>query len=196
MGDSKWTQSARCKRFAPSVHRNLGRVHVQHYALWRIGFSLADEFAVDAGQALEVLLLGQHLGLKSLQAGSQRRTTIPSFLGTDQPEGRILRNSLGIVDILIAGDATVDGLAQKVRQRKLGVLPMPRVGQVLGDEIAEAQAFVQLADQNQAAVGGDPRSLEIHLQRGVEGKLKWPVLSLTHWVLTSGVSSLRSNPHE
>jgi hypothetical protein len=31
---------------------------------------------------------------------------------------------------------------------------------------------------------------------GVEGKLKWTVLSLTHWVLTSGVSSLRSNPHE
>ena len=107
-----------------------------------------------------------------------------------------MREPLGIVDILIARNAAVDGLAQQVRQRKLRVLPVPRVGQVLGDEITEAQTFVQLAHQNQAAVGGDPRSLEIDLQRSVEGELKWPVLSLTHWVLTSGASSSRSNPHE
>jgi hypothetical protein len=50
---------------------------------------------------------------------------------------------------------------------------------VLGNEITEAQTFIQLAHQNQAAVGGDPRSLEIHLQRGIEGELKWPVLSFT-----------------
>jgi hypothetical protein len=35
--------------------------------------------------------------------------------------------------------------------------PCQRVGQVLGDEITEAQTFVQLADQNQATIGGDPR---------------------------------------
>ena len=45
------------------------------------------------------------------------------FSRTDQPEGRILREPLGIVDILIARHAAVDGLAQQVRQRKLGVLP-------------------------------------------------------------------------
>ena len=42
-----------------------------------------------------------------------------------------------------------------------------------GDEFTEAQTFVQLTNQNQAAVGGDSRTLEIDLQRGVEGKLKW-----------------------
>ena len=73
----------------------------------------------------EVLLLGQHLGLKRLQAGSQRRTTIPSLLRTDQPERRVLREPLGVVDILIARDAAVDGLPQQVRQRKLRVLPVP-----------------------------------------------------------------------
>jgi hypothetical protein len=118
----------------------------------------------------------KHLGLESLQAGGQRDTTLPSFLRTDQPQRRVLREPLGIVDIFVAGDAATDGLAQQVRQRKLRVLPLPRVGQVLDDEIAESQTFVQLTNQNQAAVGGDPRSLEIHLQRGVEGKLKWPVL--------------------
>ncbi len=43
-----------------AVDRDLGRVHIQHYPLWRIdGFDFADEFAVDAGQTAEVLLLGQ-----------------------------------------------------------------------------------------------------------------------------------------
>jgi hypothetical protein len=47
---------------------------------------------------------------------------------------------------------------------------------VLGDEIAEAQTFIQLAHQNEAAVGGDARSLEIDLQRGIEGELKGLIL--------------------
>ncbi len=49
----------------------------------------------------------------------------------------------------------------------------PRVDQVLGDEITEAQTFVQITNENQVAIGGDSRSLEIDFQRSVEGKLKW-----------------------
>ena len=45
---------------------------------------------------------------------------------------------------------------------------VPRgAGQVLGDEFAEALRVVQLTHQNQAAVGGDSRPLEIDLQRSV-----------------------------
>jgi len=64
------------------------------------------------GQVAQVRLLGQHLGLKGLQAGGQRRLTMPDPLGTDQPELRILGEPLGVVDILIARDAAVDVLAQ------------------------------------------------------------------------------------
>jgi len=67
-----------------------------------------------------------------------------------------LREPLGVIDILIARDAAVDRPAQQVGQRELPVFPAPRVGQVLGDEFAEAQTFVHLAHENQAAVGGDP----------------------------------------
>ncbi len=45
------------------------------------------------------------------------------FFGTDQPERRILREPLGVVDILIARHPAIDGLAQQVRERKLRVLP-------------------------------------------------------------------------
>ena len=69
------------------------------------------------------MALGQHLGLKRLQAGGQCRAAISSLLRTDQPERRILREPFGVVDILIAGDAAVDRLAEKIGERKLGVLP-------------------------------------------------------------------------
>jgi len=108
-----------------AIHRNLGRVHVQHDPLRGIeGFRLGDKLSVDAGQAAEVLLLGQHFGLERLQAGGQRRATIPNLLGPDQPERRILREPLGVVDVLIACDAAVDRLAQQVRQWELRVLSL------------------------------------------------------------------------
>jgi hypothetical protein len=67
---------------------------------------------------------------------------------------------------------------------------------VLGDEFAEAQTLVQLTHQDQAAVGSNAGTLEIDLERGVERELKGLILFLTHWVSSSGTSSLRSNPYE
>jgi hypothetical protein len=87
-------------------------------------------------------------------------------------------------------------LPQQISQGQLGVLTAARIPQVLADQIAEAQTLVQLANQNQAAVGGDSGSLEIDLQSSVERKLKGLVLFVTPWVWASGGSSSRSNLHE
>ena len=103
----------------------------------------------------------QQFGLERLRAGGQRRSSLPDSFRTHELERRILRQPLGIVDILIACHPAVDRLAQHVSQQQLGVL-RPRIGQVPGDEIAESQTFVELAHQNQTTIGGDPRSLEIH----------------------------------
>jgi hypothetical protein len=96
-----------------------------------------------------------------------------------------LAQALGVVAVLVAGQATVDRLAQPIGQEKLGVLAAARVAQALFDELSQAEPFVQLAHQNQAAVGSDPRSLENDLQSRVEGKLKRLILLLTHWVSPS-----------
>jgi len=97
----------------------------------------------------------------------------------------MLAQALGVMDVLVAGQATVDRLAQQIGQGKRGVLAAARVAQMLFDELSQAEPFVQLAHQNQAAVGGDPRSLEIDLQSRVEGKLKRLILFLTPWVWPS-----------
>jgi hypothetical protein len=41
--------------------------------------------------------------------------------------------------------AAVHGLPEQIDQWKLGVLAEPRITQMLGDEIAQAQSFIQLA---------------------------------------------------
>jgi len=72
----------------------------------------------------------------------------------------------------------------------------PRVRRVECDEFTQTQAFVELPHQNQAAVGGDPRSLELDFQRSFEGEVKRLILLLTHWLWISGASSSRSHSHK
>jgi hypothetical protein len=91
----------------------------------------------------------------------------------------VLGESLGVFDILIARQSAVYRLPHEVGQQSLHV-HSALVGQVLFDELAEAQPFIQLPHQEPAAVGGHSRPLEVHLQPAIERELKWPILCLTH----------------
>jgi hypothetical protein len=65
-----------------------------------------------------------------------------------------LREPLGVIDILIACDAGVDGPTEQVCQWRLGILVASGVGQVPGNEFAEAQPFIKFTHQNKAAIRG------------------------------------------
>jgi len=58
---------------------------------------------------------------------------------------------------------------------------------MLVDQFSESESLVEFAHQDQAAVGSDAGTLEIDLERGVEGELKGLILYLTH-----AVTGLRS----
>jgi hypothetical protein len=51
---------------------------------------------------------------------------------------------------------------------------------VFPDELLQTQSLIQLANQNQAAIGSHAGTFEIDLERGVEGELKGLILRLTH----------------
>src|SRR6516162_6444477 len=157
--------------------------------------STRKQFPVDRRQPGKVLVLSQQLRLKRVHASRQSRSTLPDLLRADQPERGILGEALRIVDILVARQATIDRLPDQVGEWELCVLAS-RIGDVLRDQVAEAQPLVQFAHKNQAAVGSDPRSLEFDLQRRVEGELKGLVCGFIHWVSASAPSSSRANPHQ
>ena len=85
---------------------------------------------------------------------------------------RVRRHAHRVVEVLIPGQAAVDRLPQEIRQAKLSVQALSAVAQVLCDERLQAQAFIQLAHQNEAGVRGDARSLERDLQEAIERELK------------------------
>src|ERR1039458_1424581 len=117
-----------------------------------------------------------------MQARRQRCSAIPDLLGADQPERRILREPLRIVQILVSCQATVDGLPQQIGGWQLSVLAAPVLHDVAGNERTQSQTLIQLAYQQQTTVGSDPRALEINFQTGVKRELKGLILFLTHRV--------------
>jgi hypothetical protein len=87
-------------------------------------------------------------------------------------------------------------LAQQIGQGQLRVLAATGVSQIFTDELAQTETLVQLADQQQASVGGDLGALEIRLQRGTKREAKRLVFCLTHWMEASGAVFWPSKLHE
>jgi hypothetical protein len=81
----------------------------------------------------------------------------------------------------------------QLSEGKLRILPPVGVGQMPFDQFSEPESLVQFAHPDQAAVGSDAGILEGDFERDVEGELKGLIFHLTHWVLTSGLSSSRSH---
>jgi hypothetical protein len=87
-------------------------------------------------------------------------------------------------------------LPQEIGQRELRVQSVAGVAQVRDDDRFQPEAFIQLADQNQAGVRGDTRSLKRNLQKPVKRELErlW-ILSHPQGVILSGGVPYR-NPQE
>src|ERR1700730_9061277 len=179
------------------MNRTLAGVTVEHDAVAAVQrLALPQRLPVERHQPDQILFLGQQLGLEPGQGRGQRRAPVPDPLRTDQSEGRVGCQSLGVVEVLVARQATVNRLPQQIGQRELLVRALSGVAQVFLDELLQTQSLIQLANQNQATIGSHSRSLEIDLQRSIEQELKWLILFLTHWVPTSRAFSSLSHPHE
>ena len=64
----------------------------------------------------------------------------------------IAREPLGVVDVLVAGEAAVDRLSQQAEQPVADVLPTPALGESRHGHRGQAEGVVQLAVGEQAAI--------------------------------------------
>ena len=71
-------------------------------------------------------------------------TPLPDLLRAHQPEGRVRRYPNCVVQILVARQSAVDRLSQQVGQRKLPVASRAWIHQILPDQLAQTEPFVQL----------------------------------------------------
>jgi hypothetical protein len=92
----------------------------------------------------------------------------------------ILGQPLGVVGILVAGQAAVDSLAEEVGQGELAIASRAGIGEVAFDQLGRAEALVQLPGQQQPGVGGHRRAPELHAELGVERELDRARFRVTH----------------
>ena len=183
--------------FLLPVYRALAGVHVEHDAVGVVArLGLPDQVAVHGHQPDEVVVTGQQFGLEPMQGGRQRRAPVPPRRRSHQAKRRIGRETLRVVEVLVARQAAVHRLPQEVGQPELRVQSVAGVAQVLGDDRVQPEAFIQLADQNQAGVGGDARPLKRDLQKPVERELKGRGFFLTHRVPPILAGFLVRNPRK
>jgi len=68
--------------FLLAIHRNLGRVHIQHYALLRVnGVSLRNQLTINGSETGKILLLSQSV------YRSRPGTRIHEITGVPNPQG-------------------------------------------------------------------------------------------------------------
>jgi hypothetical protein len=165
------------------MHRALAGIHIEHDAVGVVQeFGLCEQVPVQRDQPHKILLAGQHLGLEPMQRGRQGRTPVPAFRRSDQAKRWVRRQAHGIVEVFVACQAAVDRLPQQIRYAELRIHTVARIAQVVGDEMLQPEALIQLADQNQPCVRRDMRALERDLQQAVERELKRLSVFFTHRV--------------
>jgi hypothetical protein len=86
-------------------------------------------------------------------------------------------------------------MTEKVPQWELAIVSGARIAEVALDQRTQAEALVQLAREKQSGVGGDRRSLELHVKLGVEREAKRARFCVTHWMMPSGPARSRREPH-
>ena len=87
----------------------------------------------------------------------------------DGPHRRIAGEAFGVVDVFVAGEAAVDGLAQQAKQPVANVPSAPTLGKSRRGYRGQAEGVVQLAVGEQPTVRGDPSAMEFQLDPAVEG---------------------------
>ena len=112
-------------------------------------------------QSLQVGVRCQPHGLEAphLAAGCGR--TIETLATDDGPHGWITGEPRRVVDILVAGEAAEDRLPKQPSQRVMRGLAAAAVEELCDRHIGEPEGAVEFAVDEQAAVRGDPRAVEL-----------------------------------
>ena len=164
----------------PPCNRALGTVDVEDQRR-RSAPSLnpVDPHTVQAGQRCQVPLLRQYSGLEAAHLALARRGAVIGATTDNAAHDRIARQPIGVVHVLIAGQAPEQGLSEQSEQGVLGVPARAAVAQFPTRHLGQAERRVHLPKQQQPAVGAELGAVEIELDPPVEIQPQSIALRLT-----------------
>jgi hypothetical protein len=107
--------------------------------------------------------------LEATHLARRRRRLRDRTAADDPPHRRITPEAVGIVHVLVPGEATEHRLTKLGDQAVAPVPPGAGIGEHLGRHRREAECVVEFTEREQAGVGGDGRAVEFELQPAIEG---------------------------
>ena len=185
----KWPPDRRTLLIA--VGRALAAVHVEDDDLRRLApMNPVGPGTGEIAQGCQVLLRRQPLCLEAAHLTGRGCTTIKALAVDDGSHRWITRQSLGIVHVLVSGQASKHRLAQQARQEVARVRATPQVRPRRPAEIGEAENLVQLAVGQQTGVGGDLAPVGFQLEATIEIAPKRRWFRFTHRACNDRASSI------
>src|SRR5215208_3299850 len=79
-----------------------------------------------------------------------------------------MRQAVGIVHVLVAGEPPKDGLAKLRDQRVAAVLARPGIRKDLSGQVCQAESIIEVSKGEQASVGRDLGAVKFELQAEIE----------------------------
>jgi hypothetical protein len=134
------------------------------------------------GQGGEVGIASQPRGLEAAHLTRRGSTTIQPAAIDHGAHRRIMRQAIGVVHVLIAGEAAEHGLAKQRSQQVAGVLATAAFRQHRSRKISEAEHVIQFSMRQDAGIGGDATAMEFQPQAAVEINPQSAVIRFTRWV--------------
>ena len=95
--------------------------------------------------------------------------------------------------VLVAIQATEDGLAKQSCHLVLAVLAGARIDELVANHVRQPERVIELSVGKQSGIGGDPGTVELKLQAAVEIELRSAIIRFTRWVLHDGLIWFRLN---
>ncbi len=133
-------------------------------------------------QCSEVRVTGQPSRLEAAHLTRRGGTTIQPAAVHYGAHGRIVRQAISVVHILIAGETTEHRPAKQPSQQVAGVLATAALRQHRTREISEAERVIQFSMDQDAGIGSDAAAVEFQLKAAVEIDPQSAINRFTRWV--------------
>ena len=141
-----------------------------------------DPAAGQVGERREVLGPGLHRGYEAAHGARRGCATFYGPPADELAHHRISAQQVGVVDVLVAGEAREDRLAQQPGEAVPAVTSGARITDQPRRRIGQPEGVVQFAMQEQTVVGADRGAAERQLDRAVELEPQRAGLSFTRRV--------------
>ncbi len=160
--------------------RTVGAVHVEHDAPRRIVVvNPVDPHPRQVRKGHEVLVVRQQLGLEPPHLAGRCPAALDRLAADDPAHRGITPEPVGVVDILVAGETPIDGLAKETDDAVPAVPARAAIREHAARQCGQPERVVQFAISEQPRVGGHPRSVELQFQAAVEKGPEWPMIRFT-----------------